>query len=736
MSKPIDNAKYDGEKGRESTSTHGGDACDACGGSSGSSGGSGNSGGSSVGNASNNGGYSKGGASCHTPANNPNPRPHFPKRAVVTAGMPYGNKGLHFGHIGGVYVPADAYARFLRNRIGAKNVIFVSGTDCYGSPIMEGHRKAVEAGKFTGSIEEYVEVNHNAQKQTLNDYNISLDIYEGSGLGYAKEPHQLMTNYFFETLYKNGQLSRLSTAQFYDVEAQTFLNGRQVQGRCPVQGCKSEKAYADECDLGHQFNPEELIAPKSSVTDTVPELRPVTNWYFNLPDYGQIIKEHVENQRQAGRIRPFAVTSIEEFLEPPLIYVQNKFYDEYTAVSTKLPKHIYRKAEKGKSSFTIEFDCIQDRDLARDILKEGGVRFRTGKALVPFRLTGNIEWGVHAPQLEDEDLLTVWCWPESLWAPISFTSAVLQHRGEPLENWRDWWCSDDSKVFQFIGEDNIYFYGVAQTAMWSAMQSGHHNAEGQGDELRQTELIANHHLLFLNSKASSSGKVKPPMAQELLEHYNSDQLRAHFLALGLGLKSVSFQPKPYDPNANQKAPDPALKESALLTNIFNRLARSCFYSAQNINDGKLPLGKPTQQVLQDATQAILEYEKCMYNYEIHSALAVMDTYLRDSNKSYSARAKRPQNEEETKEQLQVLRDGFFMLKVAAVLMEPIAPAGTHKIINYLSLNCSDDEFLSWEHIFDGYEPFVLQEEIDCGGHALKELPPKTDFFEKHPSQFK
>lgn len=61
----------------------------------------------------------------------------WPKRAVVTAGMPYGNKALHFGHVGGVFVPADCYARFLRDRIGKENVVFVSGTDCFGSPIEE-----------------------------------------------------------------------------------------------------------------------------------------------------------------------------------------------------------------------------------------------------------------------------------------------------------------------------------------------------------------------------------------------------------------------------------------------------------------------------------------------------------------------------------------------------------------------------------------------------------------------
>ena len=86
----------------------------------------------------------------------------WPKRAVVTAGMPYGNKPLHFGHIAGVFVPADCFARFLRDRIGAENVRFISGTDCFGSPINEGYRKLVEAGQFDGTIEDYVLRNHNA----------------------------------------------------------------------------------------------------------------------------------------------------------------------------------------------------------------------------------------------------------------------------------------------------------------------------------------------------------------------------------------------------------------------------------------------------------------------------------------------------------------------------------------------------------------------------------------------
>ena len=159
-----------------------------------------------------------------------NNRPHFPKRAVITGGMPYGNKNLHFGHIAGVFVPADFFARLLRDRIGQKNVLFISGTDCYGSPIAEGYRKKVEEEGYEGTILDYVNQNHNLQKSALNAYNISLDFYGGSALEPAAKIHEEMADSIMHRLYERGKLSKLSTKQFYDTEAQTFLNGRQVKG--------------------------------------------------------------------------------------------------------------------------------------------------------------------------------------------------------------------------------------------------------------------------------------------------------------------------------------------------------------------------------------------------------------------------------------------------------------------------------------------------------------------------
>ena len=683
-------------------------------------------------------------------------RPQWPLRAVVTAGMPYGNKPLHFGHIGGVFVPADAYARFLRDRLGANNVRFVCGTDCFGSPIDEGYRKLVEAGEFTGTIADYVQRNHDAQAATLAAYDISLDIFEGSGIGLAGEIHQEMTTELLTTLHANGWMSLDSTLQFYDAQAETFLNGRQVVGRCPVQGCKSEKAYADECDLGHQYSPEDLIAPISSVTGTTPEMRPVENWYFDLPAFTEFLRTLVDGLEADPEIRPVVAQTTREFLAPPIIYIKNELEDAYRAIAPELPAHVFRAAEKGKQSFELEFTCIADRDAARPILGAAGIRYRTGKALVPFRLTGNIEWGVKAPELDGVTGLTVWCWPESLWAPISFTSASLVESGRAAEEWREFWCSDDACVYQFIGQDNLYFYGIAQPALWQALQVKRADGEGATDAtnalplahdacafpLHQSRLIANHHVLLGKKKASSSSAVKPPTADELLNYYTAEQLRAHFLALGLDQKSVGFCPKPFDPDPEKRedprVADPALKEGALLTNVFNRLARSCFYEAAKSFDGRIPIGEVSPDVKALAQDALLRFELLMHKAELHSVMSCVDELIRKSNKYWAdgiSAAEKIEDEEAREEARRVvLRDSAYLLRVCTLAMHPIVPSGCESICEFFDF--APEEFFSWNGELDSLDELCVTAERTVGFHTVKELPPRFDFFRKHESQFK
>jgi methionyl-tRNA synthetase len=352
--------------------------------------------------------------------------------------------------------------------------------------------------------------------------------------------------------------------------------------------------------------------------------------------------------------------------------------------------------------------------------------------------------------------LTVWCWPESLWAPISFTQAVAEKRGLGEDDWKRFWTDPNAVVYQFIGQDNLYFYGVAQPALWVALQEGNpRDVRPVPGELQQSRLIANHHILYGKTKASSSGEVKPPSADELLEHYTAEQLRAHFLALALDARAVAFKPKVFDPDPavrdNPRLSDPVLKEGSLLTKVFNRLARSCFYEAKNNFDCRMPLGAVSDDVRRMAYKTLARYERTMEKAELHTIMQIMDEFIRWSNKRWSAGIKKIETataadadgsatlddagrDALAAERRQLLVDCFYLLRVCTLLMHPVAPVGCEMICEYFQIPA--DAFFSWAKPFTGMDELCPPESVSAGAHPVKELPPRTDFFPAHPSQFK
>lgn len=643
-------------------------------------------------------------------------RPVFPKRAVITAGMPYGNKNLHFGHVGGMFVHADIFARFLRDRIGKENVIFVSGTDCYGSPILESYRKLKEEG-YTKTMEEYVLDNHLSQKKTLENYGISLNLFAASALGRSGEIHQEFSAEVFEKLYNNGYITKLSTKQFFDEEKNVFLNGRQVIGRCPLEGCTSEKAYADECSLGHQYMAEELVNPVSALSGSKPVLKEVENWYFKLDETIEQMQELNNFLNINTNRRKYELKAIDEFLKKPLIHVSRKFIENLDELVSLLPSHELIDEEK-KSSVTFVFNNLNDRDKAKEKLEELKINYRSGKTLVPFRLSGNISWGVKVPDKEDLKDQTFWVWPESLWAPISFVKTYLESIGEDKEDWKNWWEAEESKVYQFIGEDNIYFYSIAEMGLFTALN------HKKGEKVDMTEInlphiIANKHVLFMDKKASSSSEIKPPSADELLEHYSKDQLRIHFMSLSLASKSTGFKPQVYMPEGEREGVDPILKEGNLLTNVFNRLIRSSFYTLQSL-DKNITTLEPSDEIKAIMEKHVLEYEKHMYNHDFHRISYVLDDIIREANKYWTKNIKN----EDAKEQ--VVADALYACKVISILVHPIAPEGCEMFREYLNFG---EELWNWDNIFAPLTTYFKE------NHSFKFLEPKVDFFSKLDHQY-
>ena len=189
--------------------------------------------------------------------------------------MPYANGPLHIGHLAGAHVPADVYSRWMRMLIGAENVLFVCGTDDHGST---SELAAIQAGK---PVREFIDEIHAKQRVTLNRYSIGLDTYTGTSRPECFPIHKELAQDFIRKLHKNGMIEKRVSKQWFDPKLNRFLQDRFVRGKCPNPKCDNEAAYSDECDkCGSQYNPTELINPKSAISDAVPVLKepPTSGW--------------------------------------------------------------------------------------------------------------------------------------------------------------------------------------------------------------------------------------------------------------------------------------------------------------------------------------------------------------------------------------------------------------------------------------------------------------------------
>lgn len=653
------------------------------------------------------------------------PRPEFPKRAVITSGMPYGNKLLHYGHVG-MTLRADVFARFMRDRIGKDNVIFVSGTDCYGSPALESYRSLQEKGELKDkSIEEYVSANHEKQAEIFKQYEIGFNLFAASALGRAGELHKETSKYFIETLDKAEMVKKHSSWQFFDEKNNCLLNGRQVIGKCPIEGCQSEKGYADECDLGHQYLPQDLIDPVSTLSGEKPKLVKIENLYFNLEECADILTEWINSLDRKSDTAPFMVKEIREFFKKPEIYIKREFFDAFNNIKSQLPKFNELERNEKAPSMTIVFDKLEDRERACEILAQNSIRYRTGKTLTPFRLTGDISWGVPCPEIDGLSGQTFYVWPESLWAPISFTKTYLESIGKDENEWKKYWCDKDAQVYQFLGEDNIYFYGPAQQAMWLYTQGKNPKLQPENGNLQLTKIVPIKSILYMNKKASSSGALKPPMAQEFLNYYTAEQFRMHFLAMNLTNNNVSLSPKAFDPDATEDEIDPMVKEGNLLTNVYNRILRTLFYSTQKNFNGVLPKAEIDESTMEACKKAILDVEKFMYDKKFHQVFNALDVFIRNINK-YWVKEVNSANGEASLAHLTA--NTAQMIFVANTLLHPIAPSGTENVADYMGFD--KEKCFSWDNIFKKYDE-VLDKERK---RKLIEIKEREDFFKRHQSQ--
>ncbi len=202
------------------------------------------------------------------------------KRTLITSALPYANGPVHIGHLAGVYVPADIYARYLRMK--NEDVLFIGGSDEHGVPIT---LKAKNEGVTPQDI---VDKYHGIIKDAFSRFGISFDVYSRT----SADIHHETASEFFKKLYNDGKFVEQTSEQYYDEENNQFLADRYIVGTCPK--CGFEGAYGDQCEsCGTSLSPTELINPKSTISGNTPILKETKHWYLPLDQYEPWLKEWI-----------------------------------------------------------------------------------------------------------------------------------------------------------------------------------------------------------------------------------------------------------------------------------------------------------------------------------------------------------------------------------------------------------------------------------------------------------
>ena len=202
------------------------------------------------------------------------------KRKMITAALPYANGPVHIGHLAGVYIPADVYARFQRNT--GQEVAFICGSDEHGIPI------TIRAKKEGITPQDVVDKYHEIIKKSFVDLGISFDEYSRT----TSKKHYEVSQEFFLNLYNKGKFEEEISEQFFDEQAGEFLADRYIVGTCPK--CSNENAYGDQCEkCGSTLSPTELINPKSMLSGNTPVLKETKNWYLPLNEYENFLNEWI-----------------------------------------------------------------------------------------------------------------------------------------------------------------------------------------------------------------------------------------------------------------------------------------------------------------------------------------------------------------------------------------------------------------------------------------------------------
>jgi methionyl-tRNA synthetase len=587
-----------------------------------------------------------------------------PKKAVVTAGMVYANGPIHLGHIAGCHIPADICARWLRMLIGHDNVLFVTGSDDHGSA---SEVAAVQAGK---PVKDFIAEIHAKHKATVDRYNISVNTYSGTSRHDCFPIHRDICQDFIRNNYRNGMLEKRTSKQWFDPKLNRFLQDRFVRGKCPNHRCENQSAYSDECDqCGASYDPAELINPKSAISDAIPELRDTVHWWLDMWKVLEPLREWVLSKEKTWRSGAYleVINTV-----VPAVRFDNVHEPLYKEIKDLLPKHKSKYAAGKK--VVAQFDTIDDMTTGKSILDERGIKTDLVDGWAHRSISRDVAWGIPMPIDLDPDMAgkTFYVWPDSLIAPISFSKVALQESGRNPDLSDQFWKDPEAKIYQFLGQDNVYFYTLMQGAMWLGNQKDPLRLPQKGD-YTLTDVYSVFHLMVDGEKMSKSRGNFYTADQLILEKgYTADQIR-YFLAL------LSLPEKSSNLDFGMLS-----ERNKFLAGPMNAAFEKPISACHSKFDGKVPAGTLNQKVLEESTKMIQRYLKSMEKAEYSTLLYAIENYARSINSMFTQF--KPHDDRFPEDQRRdALFTCFYVLKNIMIMLYPFVPSTMDKVRESLNL---------------------------------------------------
>lgn len=587
-----------------------------------------------------------------------------PKTAVVTAGMPYANGPLHLGHLAGAHVPADILARYMRMLIGQENVLYVCGTDDHGST---SEVAAIKNGK---SVRNFIDEIHAKQQTTLKEFSISLNTYAGTSRPDTFPTHSELAQDFIRKLYKNGMLEKKTSKQWYDTKLNRFLQDRNVTGKCPNPKCTNETAYSDDCEVcGTQYDPSELINPKSSLSDATPILKDTVHWWLDLWKVSDQLGEWIQSKQ--GKWRTAVFNDVHGTVQPAFQF-DNTHEPLFKEMRETLPKHKSRYAPGKK--VVVQFEKKADLEAGMKMLTDKGVPCTLIDGWAHRSITRDVTWGIPLPADLDPEMegKTLYVWPDSLIAPISFSKVALKAQGRDEALYEKFWKDPEARIFQFLGQDNVYFYTLMQGAMWIGTQDDIHRQPKAGD-FQLTDIFGCY-LLMVDGDKMSKSRGNFVTADEMLNEkgYTADQVRYFLALLSLPEKSSNFDFATFE------------ERNKFLAGPLNAALEKPIAAVHSKYGGKVPAGKILEKAEKETMQIVQRYTKNMEKAEYSTLLFAIENYARLVN-SFFVQYKPHDDRFPEAERVDALYSCFYVLKNLMIMLYPFAPGTMDKVRQSLNL---------------------------------------------------